>query len=144
MTPDNAELLFVYGTLRPALAAAGHAHLVRDLDVVGRATVPGVLVDLGEYPGLVSGAGLVHGELLRITDPARLVALDAYEDCGAPVDCGGPVACGAPEPLFHRVRMVARLADGTTVDAWGYRCARPPLGALIIASGDYAAHVAGH
>jgi len=138
MTPDKAELLFVYGTLRPALAAAGHAHLVRDLDVVGRATVPGVLVDLGEYPGLVSGAGLVHGELLRITDPARLVALDAYEDCGAPVDCG------VSAPLFHRVRMVARLADGTTVDAWGYRCARPPLGAPIIASGDYAAHVARH
>ncbi len=123
---DDAELLFVYGTLRPTLATGGHACLVHDLEVVGLATVPGVLVDLGDYPGLVAGEGLVHGELLRITDPAMLTALDAYEECGG------------PEPLFRRERMLARLGDGTTLDAWAYRYARPPVGARIIASGDYA------
>lgn len=127
---DVADLLFVYGTLRPTLAAGGHAHLVRDLEVVGLATVPGVLIDLGAYPGLIAGDGLVRGELLRIVDAARLQALDDYEECGG------------PEPLFRRERMVASLGDGTSVDAWGYRYARPPLGATVIAHGDYAAHVA--
>jgi gamma-glutamylcyclotransferase (GGCT)/AIG2-like uncharacterized protein YtfP len=126
----EAELLFVYGTLRPALAAGGHASLVDDLEVVGLATVPGVLLDLGDYPGLIAGDGIVHGEVLRITDPARLATLDDYEECGG------------PDPLFRRGRMVARLGDGTTVDAWGYRAARPPLAAKVIASGDYLAHVA--
>lgn len=126
---DVAELLFVYGTLRPTLAAGGHARLVHDLEVVGPATVPGTLLDLGDYPGLIAGEGLVRGELLRIVDAARLQALDDYEECGG------------PEPLFRRERMVARLSDGTTVDAWGYRYARPQRAATIIAGGDYAAHV---
>jgi gamma-glutamylcyclotransferase (GGCT)/AIG2-like uncharacterized protein YtfP len=126
-----AELLFVYGTLRPTLAAGEHARLVHDLEVVGLATVPGLLLDMGDYPGLVAGGGIVHGEVLRITDPARLAALDDYEECGG------------PEPLFCRERMVARLGDGTTVNAWGYRAARPPLAAKVIASGDYVAYVAG-
>jgi gamma-glutamylcyclotransferase (GGCT)/AIG2-like uncharacterized protein YtfP len=126
---DDGELLFVYGTLRPTLAADGPARLVEDLEVVGPASVPGVLLDLGDYPGLIAGAGIVHGELLRVVDPARLAALDAYEECGG------------PKPLFRRERMVARRVDGTTVDAWAYRYARPPRGA-VIAGGDYAAHVA--
>jgi gamma-glutamylcyclotransferase (GGCT)/AIG2-like uncharacterized protein YtfP len=124
------ELLFVYGTLRPSLATGGHARLVHDLEVVGPATVPGVLLELGDYPGLVAGDGLVHGDLLRITDAARLPALDAYEECGG------------QEPLFRRERMVARLGDGTAFDAWGYRYARPQRAATIIDGGDYAAHVA--
>jgi gamma-glutamylcyclotransferase (GGCT)/AIG2-like uncharacterized protein YtfP len=132
MTPNDPELLFVYGTLRPALATGGHGAIVRDLEVVGPATAPGLLLDLGSYPGLVAGDGVVYGELLRVVDPDRLQALDAYEECGG------------PEPLFRRERMVASLADGTTVVAWGYRFMRPPQAATVIAGGDYAAHVARH
>jgi gamma-glutamylcyclotransferase (GGCT)/AIG2-like uncharacterized protein YtfP len=126
---DETTLLFVYGTLRPMLAAGEHARLVHDLEIVGAATVPGVLLDLGDYPGLVAGAGLVHGDLLRVTDPATLAALDAYEECDG------------PEPLFRRERISAHLSDGTDVEAWAYRYARSPRG-LVIAGGDYAAHVA--
>ena len=129
---NDPELLFVYGTLRPTLATGGHAQLVHDLEVLGPATVRGVLLDLGDYPGLVAGDGLVRGDLLRVVDPARLQALDDYEECRG------------PEPLFRRERLVARLFDGTAVDAWGYRYARPQLAARVIAGGDYAAHVARH
>jgi gamma-glutamylcyclotransferase (GGCT)/AIG2-like uncharacterized protein YtfP len=129
--PDDAELLFVYGTLRPSLAAVGPARLVHDLEFVGPATTPGVLVDLGDYPGLIGGDGTVHGDLLRITDPARLQALDAYEECGG------------PDPLFQRERTVVRLPDGTTMEAWVYRYARPSRGA-VIAGGDYASHGGRH
>lgn len=128
---DEPELLFVYGTLRPALASGGHGGLVRDLERAGDATLPGLLLDLGAYPGLVAGDGVVHGELLRITDPGRLAALDDYEDCGG------------TEPLFRRERATARRVDGTPVAVWVYRYARPAPHARPIASGDYAAHVAG-
>jgi len=130
MPSNDPELLFVYGTLRPALATGGHAAIVRDLELVGPARAPGLLLDLGDYPGLVAGDGVVHGELLRVADPARLEALDDYE------------ACGGPEPLFHRERMVASRGDGTPLVAWGYRYARPRAAATVIAGGDYAAHVA--
>ena len=130
MQPETTELLFVYGTLRPSLAAGGPARLVHGLDLVGPATAAGVLFDLGDYPGVVAGDGIVHGDLLRITDPARLEPLDAYEECGG------------PDPLFRRERTLVRLPDGTTVEAWLYRYARPPLG-VVIAGGDYAAHIAG-
>lgn len=125
---DVADLLFVYGTLRPTLAAGAHARLVHDLELVGPATVAGVLLDLGDYPGLVAGAGVVHGDLLRIADPTRLVALDAYEECGS------------PDPLFQRERTVASLHDGTTAVAWVYRCVRITERATVIVGGDYAAH----
>ena len=128
--PDDANLLFVYGTLRPSLAAGESARLVHDLDLLGPATTPGVLVDLGDYPGLIGGDGIVHGDLLRIADPARLQALDADEECGGPA------------PLFQRERTVVRLPDGTTMGAWVYRYARPSRGA-VIAGGDYASHGGG-
>lgn len=128
---DTAELLFVYGTLRPILATGAPARLVRDLEVVGPATVSGVLLDLGPYPGLVAGIGLVHGDLVRIDDPARLAALDAYEECGGPT------------PLFRRERTIATLPDGTAASVWVYRCLRPKAGAAAIVSGDYQAHLDG-
>lgn len=131
MGTAEPELLFVYGTLRPALATGPQGRLVRELEAVGVATVPGLLLDLGDYPGLVTGDGVVHGELLRIADPARLAALDAYEECG-----------GA-EPLFRRERATAWRADGTPITAWVYRYARPAAHARPITSGDYAAHVGG-
>lgn len=129
MVTDAADLLFVYGTLRPSLAIGGPARLVHDLELVGAATVPGVLIDLGNYPGLIPGDGRVHGDLLRIPDPARLVALDAYEECGG------------PQPLYRRDRTVAHLPDGSTAAAWVYRYARQTTGARVIVGGDYAAHV---
>lgn len=123
---DAGDLMFVYGTLRPSLATGAHARLVHDLEFLGPATVSGVLVDLGDYPGLVEGSGLVHGDLVRVADPARLAALDAYEECDS------------LPPLFHREPMVAHRPDGTTAVAWVYRYARPTEGVPVIVGGDYA------
>lgn len=129
--PPEPDLLFVYGTLRPALARGLPRRLTRDLEVVGSATISGTLLDLGAYPGMIPGPGVVRGELLRIADDERLAAIDAYEECG-----------GAA-PLFRRERMEATLADGTRRSAWAYISIRPADGARIIPDGDYAAHRAG-
>lgn len=131
--PDEAEkpdLVFVYGTLRPALAAATR-HLVDDLEQVGSATVRGLLFDLGNYPGMIEGDGIVHGDLLRLGSPNRLLLLDEYEECGS------------PRPLFRRQRILARQATGEIVAAWTYLYARSITGAVQIPEGDYATHLRG-
>ena len=129
--PDEAEkldLVFVYGTLRPSLAAATR-HLVADLEKVGSATVRGLLFDLGDYPGMIAGDGIVHGDLLRLGSPNRLSLLDEYEECDG------------PRPLFRRQQMMARQATGELVAAWTYLYARSITGAVRIPEGDYATHL---
>jgi Uncharacterized conserved protein len=46
--------VFVYGTLRPALATGEPRLLIEPLQPAGPATVQGLLYDLGDYPGLVA------------------------------------------------------------------------------------------
>lgn len=126
--PAEPGFLFVYGTLRRPCAPAAVLPLVRGLEPAGPATMRGCLHDLGPYPGMVAGAGLVHGDLLRVTDPAQLGPLDAYEECDG------------PEPLFRRTVGLARRGDGTEVQAWVYMYGRPIDAAPLIAGGDYLPH----
>jgi len=124
------ELLFVYGTLRPRCASAETSPLVHGLPPAGSATIDGTLHDLGDYPGLVSGDGIVHGDLLWVSGEA-LRRLDLYE------------GCDEPDPLFRRDAAIVRRADGAEVVAWVYRYARPIGDAPIIHGGDYAARPSG-
>ena len=123
----NPALLFVYGTLRPALARGEPAGLIRGLRHCGTATVRGLLYDLGGYPGLVQGEGLVQGDLLEITSPEQLAALDAYEECDG------------PRPLYRRELLPAVRADGEEALVWVYLYARPLAAARPIPGGDCAA-----
>jgi gamma-glutamylcyclotransferase (GGCT)/AIG2-like uncharacterized protein YtfP len=128
--PRSPDLLFVYGTLRPAVAAGWPKRLIADLDVVAAATVAGLLYDLGDYPGMVKGDGVVHGDLVRIEDD-RLAAIDAYEECGGP---------GA---LYRREAIQATLADGTLVEAWAYFFNQPTDEGQVIPNGDYSRYRGG-
>jgi gamma-glutamylcyclotransferase (GGCT)/AIG2-like uncharacterized protein YtfP len=124
--PDEPERLFVYGTLRPSFGEEGTS-LVRHMKAEGPATARGLLYDLGSYPGMVRGDGVVHGELLQITQPADLEALDHYEECGG------------PWPLFRREPMEVLRPDGEAAIAWVYLYARSVEGATFIDCGDYLA-----
>lgn len=124
--PDEPELLFVYGTLRPSSGGAGTA-LVRHLEHRGPATARGTLYDLGSYPAMIGGDGVVHGDVLRIPSSADLDALDRYEECDG------------PHPLFRRERIEIRLADDQRTWAWAYLYARPVGRAPVIPEGDYLA-----
>lgn len=128
--PEQPGFLFVYGTLRHTCAPAAVLPLVHRLEPAGPATMRGDLHDLGAYPAMVPGAGLVHGDLLRVTDPVLLGPLDAYEECDA------------PEPLFRRTVGRARRRDGSEVAAWVYLYARPIGAAPLIPGGDYLPHAA--
>lgn len=118
--PGAPAYLFVYGTLmsraRGALGASQRARLGLKGTSLGAATVPGRLVDLGTYPGLLEPAAasdIVHGELFRLDRPEEVISwLDSYEGV-------------SPQPTPHdeyvRVPTTARLATSEEVTAWVYR-----------------------
>jgi gamma-glutamylcyclotransferase (GGCT)/AIG2-like uncharacterized protein YtfP len=106
------ELLFVYGTLRSDSGHPMHDVLARGAVLVGRGTVGGTLVDLGEYPGLVlDGHGIAAGEVWRLLDSSLWLTLDAYEGIGPDAEV---------TESYERVRVRVRLDDGTDVEAWTY------------------------
>ena len=128
MTADPKHV-FVYGTLRPALATGEPRLLIEGLRRAGPATIRGRLIDLGEYPGLLEGSGVVHGDLLEIETAAQLATLDAYEGCGPPC------------PLYRRAVAIAKRPDGTHTPVWAYWYCQAVTAAPPIADGDYAKYL---
>ncbi|HEY3064321.1 MAG TPA: gamma-glutamylcyclotransferase family protein [Methylomirabilota bacterium] len=117
--PARADaLLFAYGTLMRGYAL--HAVIARGSAFVGAGSVPGRLLDLGRYPGLVAGRGRVRGEIYRVRDAELLATVDREEGYN-----------------FARRRTVATLADGRRVRAWVYRYRGPRERAVPIPEGDY-------
>ena len=131
----DCVLLFVYGTLlfeakgEPGLHQ--RALLAREAEALGTATTQGALIDHGDYPGLIDGAGLVHGALYRLTTPRTTLAwLDAYE---------GITEAGDGE--YERRLIACRTANGDAVTAWAYFWLRPTSNAKRIASGRWLAYM---
>ena len=97
--------LFVYGTLKSGGSAAS---LLAECELIGSATVGGVLYDIdGQHPALVMyGSAAVHGEIWRC--PMDMLGmLDSFER----VDDG----------LFRRVGAHARIdATQQEIGCWTY------------------------
>ena len=71
MIEQSTTRLFVYGTLMPGFGNyANIEHLVRSSQP---ASTEGVLIDLGAYPAMIPGLGLVKGVLLELDDEALAV-----------------------------------------------------------------------
>lgn len=114
------EYILLYGSLcrdQPYHTSLG---LDRSLKFMGVRSVPGILYDLGEYPGLVPGPGSVRAELYRINEIAVLSALDKFEE----YDHALPNFC-----LYRRTtlqvprytnRFVQRFLKPRKIDAWIY------------------------
>jgi gamma-glutamylcyclotransferase (GGCT)/AIG2-like uncharacterized protein YtfP len=112
--PSTFDLLFVYGTLLPdGQGAMGEPerHLLKaHCDHWIEATTVGSLVDLGGYPGLISGHDTINGIVYALHDAEPLFSrLDAYEG-----------VTGGAQDEYRRVRQAVRLVDKTAVDAWIY------------------------
>jgi gamma-glutamylcyclotransferase (GGCT)/AIG2-like uncharacterized protein YtfP len=97
-----------------------HHVLARGAHFVEAGKVRGRLVDLGRYPGMVTGVGQIKGEVYRIDDPELLPVLDREEGYN-----------------FERSRVIATLGSGRHARVWVYRYRGPREGAVAIAHGDY-------
>lgn len=77
--------VFVYGTLRAGeindLARAAAARGLPPATLVGPATVPGMLVDFGDWPGLipVDDGRRVRGDVFQV-EPALVALMDEIEE----------------------------------------------------------------
>jgi gamma-glutamylcyclotransferase (GGCT)/AIG2-like uncharacterized protein YtfP len=114
-----SEPLFVYGTLRPALAPVAIATVVRTLRPLGRARVRGRLYEVGRFPAAVPDAAAkawIEGELLGLgPDSPPLAWFDAYE---------GYEPDAPAHSLFRRERASALDAAGREIACWIYAWAR--------------------
>jgi gamma-glutamylcyclotransferase (GGCT)/AIG2-like uncharacterized protein YtfP len=122
-----SNYLFAYGTLIPGCEPASMTSVCSRMALVGEATVRGALYDLGSFPGVVEGDGVVRGIVLRVP-PDAWAAMDAYEGCPLP---------GGEDGLFKRIMTRATLANGETLDCWVYVYARDVRGHRIVESGDW-------
>jgi len=105
--PDDLEYIFVYGTLKP-----GHGNYRRIEQLVHgvkQSSIRGILVDLGPFPALVKGEGIVRGMLLKV-DQEALEITDFIE--GYSPD--------RKQSLYIREEVQVNLDDGDSIKAWTY------------------------
>ena len=127
-----AEYLFSYGTLQPELAPAEIASVIRQFRPIGRASIAGILYDLGDYPGAVLGETnlRVWGQVFELPkDPGVLRQLDEYEEFD-------PAEIESSQ--FVRTECDGTLESGTMIKVWVYMYNREPGSAPRIASGSFA------
>jgi gamma-glutamylcyclotransferase (GGCT)/AIG2-like uncharacterized protein YtfP len=103
------------------------------LTLVGRASTPGHVYDLGLYPAAVPAEdGLIWGELHATSAPEPvLAALDEIE---------GYDPADLDSSLYLRQEVPVTLEDGTVASAWIYFYNAPLGHATRIESGDYLDH----
>ena len=120
--------LFIYGTLMPGLRLEAQMHGARFL---GAAQVPGRLVDLGRYPGLLHGEGQVTGEVYEVDD-VHLARLDAVEDM---------VPGNRPASQYWRevLTVCGGPLQGQQVQTYVYNQAMQ--GCTVIPHGDYRRYI---
>lgn len=135
MSPTPVRHVFVYGTLR-----RGQQRDINRLQPaprwLGKASVQGLMYQLGEYPGVVLGAaGLVHGEVYAISAELER-QLDVIEEVGP-----------APGDEYVKCDAVVRLerGHGRQEDIVCLLYALAPggsLGKAEITGGDWAEYLA--
>jgi gamma-glutamylcyclotransferase (GGCT)/AIG2-like uncharacterized protein YtfP len=120
--------LFIYGTLMPGLRLEAEMHGAR---FVCAAQVPGCLVDVGRYPGFLTGEGLVTGEVYEVDD-AHLARLDGVE---------GVVPGDRAASQYWRevVTVLSGPLQGQPVQTYVYN--RPVDGCAPIPHGDYRRYI---
>jgi gamma-glutamylcyclotransferase (GGCT)/AIG2-like uncharacterized protein YtfP len=132
MTTPGILKLFVYGSLRSYFRSPAYDYIARYFDLIGEATVPGKLFDMGEYPAAVpsSDGAVIKGELYVIRNEREfawaICQLDDYE---------GVLVEPHEAPLYRR-EIVEVLLDGALVPAWIYWFNGDVHGKPAIASGD--------
>lgn len=120
-----SDLIFVYGTLLSAVPSAASKWLREHAKLISEVTFPGVLYDLGSYPGFVSKlerSNLVIGEIYQLYEPVEAFRyLDQYE------------GLEEQEPLYRR----EELAHPDHGRVWTYIYQGETKDLPLIVGGDY-------
>lgn len=126
------EYLFVYGTLMKGME---RHECLEASTFLGAAEASGDLYDLGEYPGLVKGDGVVVGELYQINE-ILLCLIDEIEEFSS---------TDVKNSLYRREKdRVTLRACGKTYSAYLYIYNQHvPEHAEKIFDGDFRRHVSG-
>src|SRR5947209_8918071 len=82
---DEPVCLFAYGTLRKEYGSTFYKMHAEEMEWIQRGKVPGVLYDIGEYPGAVPPLAEQHsiiiGDVFRLKQGKQfLQLLDKYEN----------------------------------------------------------------
>lgn len=126
------KYLFIYGTLLDANNQFG-AYLRANSSTITQGYFPGILYDMGEYPGAIykpDSDSRVYGTIVELSeDSAVLKNIDAYEGYGENE---------AQPNLF--TRHIAPITTGNSVlNCWVYFYNLPVGGFPQIISGNYRA-----
>ena len=123
--------LFVYGTLLPDergdVGAAERERLQQEGRIVGPGSTGGLMIDLGSYPGLVDGPGLVHGLVYHLPEASGTLAwLDAYEG-----------VTGSAGDEYARMLRAVSFSSGAIILCWTYVFVQSMADRSLIMSGRW-------
>jgi gamma-glutamylcyclotransferase (GGCT)/AIG2-like uncharacterized protein YtfP len=126
------EFIFVYGTLRKAIATGRYDVLVRYGSYFSSGYLQGKLYEVNGYPAAIesnNSQDKVYGEIYKILNSCLLLPeLDAYEECTQQF----------PEPHeYIRKKLAITLFDESNVSAWVYIFNHNVQNLTSINSGDY-------
>ena len=103
------EHLFVYGTLMSG--EVRHGEFSSYIESIEDGNIQGILYDLDYYPGIKTGEGLVHGELIKMNDvESCLDNMDSIE---------GFYGYGNKSSLYERTIVPVQTNQGVQW-AWTY------------------------
>lgn len=106
--------IFVYGTLREGFFNFDRILKGRTTDIKP-ATLEGYdMLNLGAFPGIITGDNVVHGELISINPNVYLQTLQILDK----LEGYDPSQKG--KSLYHREIQRVKLEDGTVADAYVY------------------------
>ncbi|WP_420146640.1 gamma-glutamylcyclotransferase family protein [Spirosoma sp.] len=132
----DSDYLIVYGTLRPAFSNSYARHLRQHSQYVGEGSFPGLLFDLGTYPGAIyqeDSPQAVQGTIFDISHHKQtlLAYLDAYEG----------ISDQFQQPHEYHRTIIQVNGPGKILNCWFYQYNWPTAQKKIIESGDYAGYI---
>lgn len=126
------EFLFVYGTLLKQSNLLIANFLEQNSTAVSEGSFPGVLYDIGDYPGAVympDSKMNVYGKILQISNSIETFnKLDAYEETGLEFE--------QPNE-YLRKKILVKTIDGETIECWTYLYNHSIENKELIISGRY-------
>jgi gamma-glutamylcyclotransferase (GGCT)/AIG2-like uncharacterized protein YtfP len=129
---EMRDYLFSYGTLLPQHAPDEVKSFVSKLTPYAEGSIPGILFDLGEYPGAVfdqSSSNKVFGTVFTLPrEESILDEIDRYEG----FDPASPSTS-----LFVRKLHAVALTTGGNIECWVYEYNGTPAPERILVEGRY-------